>query len=109
MSRPQIVFHPADDEAVAAHHWYRDRSLTAAERFLAELEAVLFRIQQSPKSGGIYLHGTRCHLLRRFPYLVVYREFEQSIQVIAVAHGRRRPGYLEIKDNLAAHGWSAPP
>jgi hypothetical protein len=31
--------------------------------------------------------------MRRFPYLVVYREVSTGLQVIAVAHGRRRPGY----------------
>jgi toxin ParE1/3/4 len=32
-------------------------------------------------------------LLRRFPYLLIYREFEGRIWVVTVAHGHRRPGY----------------
>jgi len=31
--------------------------------------------------------------LKRFPYLIVFREMDSEIQIIAVAHGRRRQGY----------------
>jgi hypothetical protein len=29
----------------------------------------------------------------RIPYFVVFREFAREIQIIAVAHAKRRPGY----------------
>jgi toxin ParE1/3/4 len=45
----------------------------------------------------MHLHGTRKFLLRRFPYAVVYRITESAIQVIAVAHGRRRPSYWKSR------------
>jgi hypothetical protein len=32
-------------------------------------------------------------LLRRFPYLVVFPESVTQVEVVAVAHGYRRPGY----------------
>jgi hypothetical protein len=32
-------------------------------------------------------------VLRRFPYLIVFREGMEGIEIVAVAHGRRRPGY----------------
>jgi toxin ParE1/3/4 len=40
-----------------------------------------------------YLHGTRAYLLRRFPYIVAYRIAEHRVEVLAVAHGHRKPGY----------------
>ncbi len=98
MNRLEIVFHPsADEEAVAAYRWYAERSPTAAQRFRDELDVALARIQRAPQSGGNYLHGTRCYLLRRFPYLVVYRPTAGVIQIIAVAHGHRRPGYWKAR------------
>jgi plasmid stabilization system protein ParE len=98
MSRLEIEFSPAaSEEAVAAYLWYANRSSKAANGFLNELDAVIARIQSSPQSGGHYLHGTQCHLLRRYPYLVVYRTTERAIQVVAVAHGRRRPGYWKSR------------
>ena len=35
--------------------------------------------------------------MRRFPYLIVYRTTSTAIQVVAVAHGRRRPGYWKTR------------
>jgi toxin ParE1/3/4 len=32
-------------------------------------------------------------LVKRFPYLVIFIEFERNVRVIAVAHGARRPDY----------------
>jgi hypothetical protein len=33
--------------------------------------------------------------MKRYPYLVVYRASDERIEIIAVAHGRRRPAFLE--------------
>jgi hypothetical protein len=32
-------------------------------------------------------------MLKRYPYFVVFRELPRKIQIIAVAHAKRRPGY----------------
>jgi len=94
MSAKFVVFHPdAVQEAQAALGWYRQRSTLAAEAFLQELDGAIEQIVAAPDRWPSYDFHTRRFLLRRFPYLVVYRETSQTIQVIAVAHGRRRPGY----------------
>lgn len=89
-----IRFHPAAvREAEEAYDWYQERSPSAASAFLAELERAIGIIAEAPDRPARYLHGTRRVLLRRFPFAVVYRPAGDAIQVIAVAHGRRRPGY----------------
>jgi toxin ParE1/3/4 len=37
--------------------------------------------------------GTRRMVLRRFPFVIVFREVAAGVEIIAGAHGRRRPGY----------------
>jgi hypothetical protein len=32
-------------------------------------------------------------LVRRFPYFVIYREWSDRLEIVAVAHQSRRPGY----------------
>jgi toxin ParE1/3/4 len=94
MTRLPLEVHPeAVAEAQAARQWYESRSEVAARAFVAELDAGIDCIRSSPELYPPYLHGTRRYLLRRFPYLVVYRVIRGTIQVVAVAHGRRRPGY----------------
>lgn len=94
MSRAALEFHPAAiSEARAARQWYATRSPQAGDAFLAELDRAIERICEVPSRWPSYLHGTRRYLLHRFPYLVIYREIGPTLQVVAVAHGRRRPGY----------------
>src|ERR1022692_3360680 len=89
-----IEFHPeAAHEAVEAQQRYADRSGKAAERFLAELRRAIENIGEFPDRYPRHSHGTRVFLLRRFPYLVIYKEQADQIKIVAVAHGRRRPGY----------------
>jgi plasmid stabilization system protein ParE len=83
--------------ARAARQWYESRSEDAARAFLAELDVGMESIRIAPELYPPYLHGTRCYLLRRFPYLVVYRVAGTTIQVVAVAHSRRRPGYWRAR------------
>jgi len=89
-----LEFHPdAVDEARVAREWYADRSESASFGFVAELDRVVAAIAEAPSRCSTYLHGTRRCLFRRYPFFVVYRVQGEIIQVIAVAHGRRRPGY----------------
>ena len=89
-----VEFHPlAADEAEAAERWYRERSETASARFRRELDRAVDLICERPEVGSSYLTSTRRFLLRRFPFFVVYRFLDERIEIVAVAHARRRPGY----------------
>jgi toxin ParE1/3/4 len=89
-----VEVHPlAADEAEAAERWYRERNETAATRFRRELDRAVGVIAERPEAAPPYVGNTRRFLLRRFPFFVVYRVFSQRVQVVAVAHARRRPHY----------------
>jgi toxin ParE1/3/4 len=73
MSNWAIQLHPeAVAEAKAARAWYRERSVSAADAFVGELDHAIEKIVESPRRWTIYVHGTRRFLLQRFPYAVVY-------------------------------------
>ncbi len=94
MAARPLVFHPDSiEEALAARQWYEARSPAARDAFLAELEHAFEQIVEAPERWPSHSHGTRRFLLRRFPFSIVYRESAADIQIIAVAHGRRRPAY----------------
>ena len=100
MSSPQIVFHPeAVAEAQAAARWYQERIVSAGEAFLNELDNAVEMISASPEIGPQYVQNTRRHLFRRFPFYLVCRNVSEKLEIIAVAHGRRRPG--NWKDRMA--------
>jgi plasmid stabilization system protein ParE len=94
MTHPNLEIHPAAiREARAARQWYQARSASAAQRFVVEVEEAVHRVLDDPATFPTYIHGTQRCLLRGFPYLLVYRRTEAAVVIIAIAHGRRRPGY----------------
>lgn len=78
--------------------WYGIRSRGAAEAFLYELDRTIVLISLHPEQYQSHEFGTRRAVLHKFPYLIVFREQAGGIEVIAVAHGRRRPGYWRDRD-----------
>src|SRR5271169_3743553 len=99
MAGKRLDIHPvALAELKSAVKWYVERSEPAAEEFVAEIDRVIDLVIESPRRWPTGEHGTRRFVLQRFPFAVTYRERERSVQILAFAHGHRRPGYW--KDRL---------
>jgi len=91
---PEVQLHPAAvDEYAEAYARYASQSEAVAERFEREVVAGLALIGEDPGRWPSFDVKHRKLLLRRFPYLLIYREIRGRIWVVAVAHGHRRPGY----------------
>ena len=83
----------ARQELVEAFEWYDERNPIAAADFLDEVERVCRALVASPHIGREWPElPVRRALLRRFPYVVIYLP-RDPIEIVAIAHGRRRPGY----------------
>ena len=54
-------------------------------------------VSLAPERWPLFVHGTRRYLFHRFPFQLVYRVVNDSVQVVALAHGRRRPGYWKLR------------
>jgi plasmid stabilization system protein ParE len=92
-TKPLEIDPAALAELQAAVRWYLDRSEIAAAKFVTDLDRALELVSESPNRWPRGEHATRKFVLRRFPFAIVYRETKQSTQILAVAHGHRRPGY----------------
>jgi toxin ParE1/3/4 len=94
MASKQVQFHEdASAEYEAAFDWYYARSEMAASKFAEELSRAIVTIAQAPQRWPGTFGGARKFLLQIFPFAVVYRELPSIIQILAIAHGRRQPGY----------------
>ena len=94
MAAEPLDIHPAAlAELKSAVLWYLERSETAAEKFVAQLYRAVELITSSPHRWPVGDHRTRKFVLTRFPYAVIYREKPTMIQILAIAHGHRRPDY----------------
>ncbi len=93
-------FHPdALAEADHAATFYEGKQAGLGTRFLDGVEDALTRIQRHPRlfqaiSGNI----RKCRVLR-FPYGIIFREQQDRIEIIAIMHLKRRPGYWKTRQS----------
>jgi plasmid stabilization system protein ParE len=84
----------AEEDYAESLRWYAERSKRAAEGFEAEFTRVLEAIAANPGRYPLCDDRHRFHLLKRYPFQVIYRMVsEHQLLVVAVAHASRRPGY----------------
>ena len=96
MTDRELILHPsveADLESIAAYYAARDPALPS--RFLARLGEQLDLLAVFPQAGAPYFEGYRRVLLRRFPFMAVYRTDERRTEVLAVLSIRRDPAWIE--------------
>ena len=93
--RPELE---ASAELEDAAVWYNGRRPGLGVEFVEAVDAALEQIARWPEIGRV-LPGVagdvpaRRFPVQRFPYHVVYLEWEGVMRLLAFAHDRRRPGY----------------
>jgi toxin ParE1/3/4 len=90
-------------EARLAADWYSERSVSVARRFRDVLLAGFSNAHAFPLRYPLYLHGTRKILLKRFPYFIVFFDWQDEIFAIAIAHAKRRAGYWHDRVRVGAN------
>jgi plasmid stabilization system protein ParE len=94
MGSKPFRFHPeAREEFRDAIRWYHAQNPFVAAEFRLSVSSGIRLITQAPERWPKYLHGTRRFIMQRFPFSVVYVDDPGMATIIAVAHGKRRPGY----------------
>ena|SRR5579884_2372882 len=90
-SRRLRILPAALEELKSAVGWYMGQNPTAADKF--EVDRAVELITRYPMMWPMSEYSTRKFALRRFPFAVIYRTAKDSVEVLAFAHGHRRPDY----------------
>jgi toxin ParE1/3/4 len=80
-------------EIEAADNWYQQHSSDAATDFVREVSDAIHSICEGPSRWPTYLYGTQRYVLDRFPFSIVYLNTPDVVNIVAVAHSKRKPGY----------------
>jgi toxin ParE1/3/4 len=93
--KPAVLAPDAQAELEGAADWYEARREGLGLSFLLQVDAALQAIEETPSGFPRWEHDTRFRklVMQRFPYLIFYRELDDRIEVVAIAHGVREPGY----------------
>ncbi len=89
-----LKYHPeASSELDEAFEWYENEQAGLGDKFIAEVETAILRIQHFPQVNPIILKNIRRALLPGFPYGVIYSIKDGIIEIYAISHLHRRPFY----------------
>ncbi len=77
----------------AVDYYAEHASDRVAEALLQDVLQTRQRLIEHPEIGKPVSERLRILSLRHFPYSLIYRFFEDTVSIHAVAHQRRRPGY----------------
>jgi toxin ParE1/3/4 len=94
----------ADEEIFNYIQYYAARSANLGERLWAEVHAAFELISDHPLIGEIVprarLRRTARRIpLRHFPFFIIYRNCDDYIEVMALAHTSRKPNYWRDRFN----------
>jgi len=65
--------------------------------FLDAVRVATAAIQRNPELWAFYEKPVRAYRVQPFAYRLFYRELPDRIQIVAVAHVSRRPGYWKTR------------
>jgi len=95
---PAATYLPeARDDIDAAYVHYESRQTRLGDRFLDELRRIIGLIEGNPLLYGEVFDGVRASTLRRFPYVVYYREQSGQVLIIEVRHGHDNPAVWQAR------------
>jgi plasmid stabilization system protein ParE len=87
-----IVGPEAEAEVALARDWYEKQRAGLGREFLQSVSEAFVRIQRNPLAFAETYKNVRQMLIKRFPYVVCFTCDGNSVNVLAVFHGRRDPG-----------------
>ena len=88
-------FHPAAEaEHLESVAYYESKRPSLGAFYLDEFESIIEPACETPHRYRIEMQpDVRCIRMKKFPFTILFREISGHVQVLAVAHNRRRPQY----------------
>lgn len=91
----RLEFHPSTTGDVReASTFYEQQRAGLGALFLAELDQALARIARTPFAFPVVVTHVRRSIVKRFPYVVLYRVLDpDTVRVLVIRHHRRNPRF----------------
>lgn len=94
-----VRYHPdAVEELIEAAKYYESQCRGLGDRFIKNVDDASRFVQNHAELLCPDKQGRRKYQVKKFPYLLIYKIRGDQIFILAVAHGRRKPGYWHNRD-----------
>lgn len=91
----RVEYHPAvEGELREIRNYYEARSPGLGARFVDEFERQVLAVAAAPERWRMVTGDIRRCLMRRFPYVIYFRQVgQQRLRITVVKHQRRHPDW----------------
>ncbi len=90
----------AEADILDAFCWYESKRVGLGHAFVDEVDGAFERIAQTPTAFALVHHDVLRLVLRRFPYVVYFREVDDLVEVLGVLSGRRDLGTMRRRASV---------
>jgi plasmid stabilization system protein ParE len=97
MSLPVVLRPEAQQDLTDAETWYERQRSGLGQDFLAEVSVKFDEIAAQPQMYAVAWKDMRAAPLRRFPFVVYYRAWDDRVEVVAILHGSRDPATWQAR------------
>lgn len=95
-----LKLHPlAENDLIIALNYYFEISPKLKKKFLAQVDKQFNNILNSP---NLYQYETKTSqkvLMKKFPYIIIYEQYEEIIMILAIFHTKQNPKKLTQRHN----------
>ena len=91
MSLPLRIRPEATSELNEAWNWYEERREGLGDELLGCVEVAFASVQRNPQAHRRVEGRIRQAIVQRFPYVVLFAEYPDYVEVLAVFHTSRDP------------------
>lgn len=89
-----VVSEMAYEDAVVIFDWYEGILTGLGNRFIKELEIAKTDLLNNPLAFAKWNNSIRRMVMRKFPYKLFYKIYDDRIVILAIIHVRRSNRYL---------------
>lgn len=90
----KLTYHAeVEEELIRSAGYYEEQCEDLGSRFLDDYDHAVFEITENPAAWPLIEGEYRRHLLRHFPFGIIYRVMSDHIRILAVMHLHRHPDY----------------
>ena len=95
VSYAHLIRPEAESDMEDGFQWYEERQDGLGFEFLGQIKTVLEKITENPLRHPETYRSARRSLVRRFLFATIYIFEFSKVEVIAVAHVKRDPGFWQ--------------
>ncbi|MDF1881925.1 type II toxin-antitoxin system RelE/ParE family toxin [Sulfurimonas sp. MAG313] len=89
----------AENDLKIGLKYYHEISPKLGKRFLSNIDKQFHNILKSPNTYKYETKTTQKVIMKKFPYIIIYEQYEDIIMILAIFHTKQNPNKLDKRQD----------